>query len=219
MINLTIGKFSFTLNFPRWSFVLIAAAAIYAASVPNQFSDGETLSAAKLNDNFTAAASPSGTIVAFGGTTAPSGWLLCNGATVSRSTYASLFAAISTNFGAGDGSSTFHLPDLRGRFLRGRDTTAGRDPDVATRTASNSGGSSGDAVGSLQGHQFEDHVHKPAPAANLPTSSLQVATAAGWSALIYGNTDNAPNTSNPVSGNHGSETRPVNVYVNYIIKQ
>ena len=58
---------------------------------------------------------PAGTIVAFGNTTAPTGWLVCNDAAVSRSTYARLFAAIGTSFGVGDGSSNFNVPDLRDR--------------------------------------------------------------------------------------------------------
>lgn len=87
---------------------------------------------------------PSGTIAPFGGGTVPAGWLLCDGSTVSRSTYSSLFDAIGTAHGAGNGSSTFHLPDYRGRFLRGADNmgtgAAGRDVDSATRTAANTGG-------------------------------------------------------------------------------
>ena len=93
---------------------------------------------------------PSGTILPFGGASAPTGWLLCNGATISRTTYANLFAAISTAHGSGDGSTTFHLPDLRGRFMRGVDGAIARDPDRAARTAANSGGNTGDAVGSVQ---------------------------------------------------------------------
>ncbi len=56
-----------------------------------------------------------GAILAFGGTAAPSGYLLCDGSVVSRTTYAALFSAIGTNYGVGDGSTTFGLPDLRGR--------------------------------------------------------------------------------------------------------
>lgn len=93
---------------------------------------------------------PSGTILPFGGASAPTGWLLCNGATISRTTYANLFAAISTAHGSGDGSTTFHLPDLRGRFMRGVDGAVARDPDRAARTAANSGGNTGDNVGSVQ---------------------------------------------------------------------
>jgi microcystin-dependent protein len=58
---------------------------------------------------------PSGTIVAFGNTTPPAGWLTCNDQAVSRTTYARLFAVIGTTYGTGDGSSTFNVPDLRDR--------------------------------------------------------------------------------------------------------
>ena len=57
----------------------------------------------------------------------PAGWLKANGATVSRTTYAALFSAIGTTYGAGDGSTTFTLPDLRGHFLRGLDDGRGID--------------------------------------------------------------------------------------------
>ncbi|MDX1959170.1 MAG: phage tail protein [Leptospiraceae bacterium] len=63
---------------------------------------------------------PPGTIVAYGGTTPPSGWAICNGGTVSRTTNATLFAAIGTNFGSGDGSTTFHLPGF-GQWKYGDD--------------------------------------------------------------------------------------------------
>jgi len=62
---------------------------------------------------------PAGTIVAFGNTTAPGGWLACNDAAVSRSTYARLFAVIGTSFGIGDGSGNFNVPDLRDRVPLG----------------------------------------------------------------------------------------------------
>ena len=62
--------------------------------------------------------SPPGTVATFAMNTAPTGWLKANGAAVSRTTYAALFSAIGTTFGSGDGSTTFNLPDLRGRFTR-----------------------------------------------------------------------------------------------------
>lgn len=65
---------------------------------------------------------PPGVVMDFGGTSAPSGWLECDGSAVSRTTYAPLFAAISSNYGVGDGSSTFNLPDFRGRARVGRGT-------------------------------------------------------------------------------------------------
>lgn len=65
---------------------------------------------------------PSGTIFDYGGATLPAGWLACNGTTVSRTTYAALFAAIGTTWGTGDGSTTFTLPDLRNKFAIGAGT-------------------------------------------------------------------------------------------------
>jgi microcystin-dependent protein len=68
-----------------------------------------------------------GAIAFFGLNTAPAGWLKANGALVSRTTYASLFAVIGTTYGAGDGSTTFALPDMRGEFPRGWDDGRGAD--------------------------------------------------------------------------------------------
>jgi hypothetical protein len=62
---------------------------------------------------------PAGVILTFGGSTVPEGFLLCNGAAISRTTYAKLFAAIGTLYGAGDGATTFNLPDMRDKFAEG----------------------------------------------------------------------------------------------------
>ena len=66
---------------------------------------------------------PIGAIEAYGGTSAPSGWMICNGTAISRSTYAELFAVIGTAFGAGDGSTTFNIPDLRESVPKGAGLT------------------------------------------------------------------------------------------------
>lgn len=63
---------------------------------------------------------PTGAFIPFGGGTVPSGYLLCDGSAVSRTTYAALFAIFSTTFGSGDGSTTFNLPDTRGRVIVGK---------------------------------------------------------------------------------------------------
>ena len=76
-----------------------------------------------------------GTIAAFGRTSAPSGWLKCNGAAVSRTTYSALYAQIGTSFGSGNGSTTFNVPDLRGVWVRGLDDGRGKD---SGRSLSNS---------------------------------------------------------------------------------
>lgn len=70
---------------------------------------------------------PAGSVEWFASSTAPAGYLSCNGAAVSRTTYAALFLAISTTYGAGDGSTTFNIPDLRGEFVRGFDDGRGVD--------------------------------------------------------------------------------------------
>lgn len=87
----------------------------------------------------TSSASPisAGTVAHFAASTAPAGWLKANGALISRTAYAALFAAIGTTYGAGDGSTTFALPDLRGEFLRGLDDGRGVDVGRAIGTAQN----------------------------------------------------------------------------------
>lgn len=75
-------------------------------------------------DALSAPACPTGMVAYFALTAVPSGWLLCNGSNVSRTTYAALFAAIGTKFGSGDGSSTFTLPNLNERFIEGTTTTS-----------------------------------------------------------------------------------------------
>lgn len=167
---------------------------------------------------------PSGCIMAYGGTTAPSGWLLCDGSAVSRTTYAGLYAIIGNAYGSGDGTTTFNLPDFRGRFLRGVDGTAGNDPDKATRTASNSGGNTGNNIGSLQQDDFKSHNHNLKFNVNLDGTVF--ATTNNYLARTtyqedhYWTTNTASLVENTVviASKGGNETRPNNVYVNYIIK-
>jgi len=81
------------------------------------------VSLAKLAAAVAQALVPSGAITAYGGAAAPSGYLLCDGSLVSRTVYSALFTAIGTNYGAGDGSTTFALPNLKGRVAVGFDST------------------------------------------------------------------------------------------------
>lgn len=67
---------------------------------------------------------PTGVVLPFGGSTVPNGWLLANGAAISRTTYANLFDKIGTTYGSGDGSTTFDIPDLRDRYIIGAGTNA-----------------------------------------------------------------------------------------------
>ena len=111
-------------------------AVVQAAQIaPNKATTNQLLAAIKAiaGDFVTARGNdfcPSGMVMIFSGDTAPAGWLKANGAAVSRTAYAKLFAAIGTRYGAGDGYSTFNLPDFRGEFPRfwddGRRVDSGR---------------------------------------------------------------------------------------------
>lgn len=171
---------------------------------------------------------PAGVIFPFAGTTPPSGWLLCDGTSYLQGTYPRLFAAIGSAHGS-NAANTFNVPDFRGRFLRGTDNmgsgAAGRDPNTGTRSAANTGGNTGNAVGSVQanataknGLSDSGHSH-PVPGAYWVYNGgagTRLQNVAGTEAAI----SNQPATTS-VSANLTStdaETRPLNAYVNYIIK-
>lgn len=153
------------------------------------------------------ALNPSGAITMFGGAAAPAGYVLCDGASYLRTALPNLFTAIGTAYGTAD-ATHFNVPDLRGKFPRGVSGTSGNDPDAASRTAQATGGNTGNNVGSIQADQFKTHAH---------TTPVCVITNANGPNILGTASNNAqanPNTS--FSG--GNETRPINVYVNYIIK-
>ncbi|PBQ33421.1 hypothetical protein CNR22_17090 [Sphingobacteriaceae bacterium] len=149
---------------------------------------------------------PAGAIMAYGGTVIPTGWTLCDGTTLSRTTYSVLFAAIGTAWGVGNGTTTFNVPDMRGMFLRGVDGAASNDPDASSRTATNSG-NAGNNVGSKQADEFESHTHS--------ISNVGSTTLAG---LGLTNLLSPSGTSNTNASGGSTETRPKNVYVYYMIK-
>jgi microcystin-dependent protein len=136
---------------------------------------------------------PAGTVIWTARTTAPTGYLKANGLAVSRSTYATLFSAIGTSYGAGDGSTTFNLPDLRGEFIRGWDDGRGID--------------SGRAFGSAQAQAIQSHSH------------TYTATGASGNAVTGGPSpinDGAQTLSTGTEG--GTETRPRNIALLACIK-
>jgi microcystin-dependent protein len=113
------------------------------------------------------ALTPTGAILPFGGSSAPAGYLLCNGAAVSRSTYAALYAVIGMAFGAGNGSTTFNVPDLRGRFPYGAETST--DHDL--------GETGGEAAHTLTETEMPSHTHSIDP----PSTSTGTTGAHGHS--------------------------------------
>jgi microcystin-dependent protein len=162
---------------------------------------------------------PAGTIVAFGGDLnhIPDGWLLCDGReiSVSDSRYQALFNAIQYNWGKGAGNdqSKFRVPQTQGYFLRGVSNTSGIDPDAGSRTAIAQGGNGGNSVGSFQGDILMSHQHIAPIATNAAPWGL-----GGVQEHMVGGSWNQAWQSGLTSPAGGAETRPKNVYVNYIIK-
>lgn len=165
---------------------------------------------------------PAGMVSVFAGGTAPAGWLICNGSTVSRTTYAALFAAIGTTYGAGDGSTTFKLPDLRGEFVRGLDGGRGVDSGRALGSAQSSANlshSHGGAAASDGSHSHTSYGWLNISGGSGPAGGMPQLESVGASASV----SNHPTTTNgshshSISADGGSESRPRNVAMNYIIK-
>jgi len=184
---------------------------------------------------------PAGAVMPFAMSTAPSGWLVANGSAVSRATYAALFAAIGTTYGAGNGSTTFALPDLRASFVRG----SGSD---GVATAGTFGAKQADGVISHThgtGAESNSHYHyavarvtgspEPYNTININASEYIAARAEStytpdWSYTLNGvsTVANAGRTSDDV-GTHThttnsqspagtTETRPRNIAMLYCIK-
>jgi len=154
---------------------------------------------------------PAGTIIYSARTTAPTGYLKANGAAVSRTTYAALFAAIGTLYGIGNGSTTFNLPDLRGEFVRGFDDGRGVD--------------SGRTMGSNQAQSYQSHNHSITDPGHNHKWGVDDSTGASGA----GNPDANPgtnyrNTTSAVTGitgtnsSGGAETRPRNIALLACIK-
>lgn len=166
---------------------------------------------------FTTLGNPIGMVAPFATIAVPTGWLECDGSLVSRTTFANLFAAIGTAHGSGDGSTTFALPDYRGRFLRHVDGTAGRDPDKLTRTAMNSGGAVGNNVGSVQVEQLLSHTHSTSALDNFVSVFGNTTGPAGIRGT-YGGASALTTLDALTRATGGNETRPINAYVRYMIK-
>ena len=131
---------------------------------------------------------PPGSVMDFAGSAAPSGWLLCYGQAVSRTTYSALFTAISTTYGAGDASTTFNLPDCRGRVSAGKDDMGGAS---ANRLTDQSGGLNGDTLGDTGGaetHQLTSGENGPHGHPYLASSDNGTTSTTGGLVLDTGNT-------------------------------
>ena len=151
---------------------------------------------------------------------APTGWLMAYGQAVSRTSYAALFTAISTTYGVGDGSTTFNLPDLRGRVVAGQDDMGGTS---ANRLTGQSGGLDGDVLGDTGGaetHQLST-PEMPAHRHGLQARDGETNDYLGGSGAAYG-LEVTSNSSDFQTTSEGSDTAHNNVQptiiLNYIIK-
>jgi microcystin-dependent protein len=137
---------------------------------------------------------PVGAVNTFAMSSAPTGWLSCDGGAVSRTTYATLFATVGTTYGSGNGSTTFNVPDLRGEFVRGWDDGRGVD--------------SGRGFGTTQSDEIKSHSH------TISHSSISGVSAGGQ--IAGGSPPNS--TTSPTQATGGTETRPRNIALLYCIK-
>ncbi len=243
----TIGSFSETQNIPTDNFGVFSATIgsvnttdfnnLVFANLSDNLKvevDGTTIYDNKFNTvPFAKAADngvPAGTIMPFAGpkNKIPVGWLYCDGASYATTgMYGALYSAIGTAWG--DDGGNFRVPDLRGYFLRGVNDGAGIDPDAASRTAKNSNGNTGDAVGSYQTDQFFSHNHTGTANSagnhshNFGTRGFETngSPGADGSHDDTGHTTDAAGAhthSLSINNSGGNETRPKNANVIFIIK-
>jgi microcystin-dependent protein len=156
---------------------------------------------------------PFGTVFPFAGSTAPTGWLLAFGQAVSRTTYSKLFTAISTTYGSGDGSTTFNLPDMRGRVVAGKDDMGGSAASRLTSTVLTASNTLG-ATGGTQTHilttaEIPSHQH------TLPTTKSTI----GGTGVYFGQGADVQgqNSGNTGGGGAHLNTQPT-IVLNYIIR-
>ncbi len=167
---------------------------------------------------------PSGSVFCMAVATIPTGYLECNGAAVSRTTYAALFAIIGTTYGTGNGSSTFNIPDLRGEFVRGFDngkgTDSGRSIASSQGSANLSHGHSVSASVNDSGHvhatSFDNKKYFPGGG----STTIGFGGAGGYPADVFTMSNATTGISVSISQNNagGGEARPRNIAMMYIIK-
>ena len=171
---------------------------------------------------------PTGSVHMMATTTAPSGYLKCNGAAVSRTTYADLFAIIGTTHGEGNGSSTFNVPDLRGEFVRGWDDGRGVDSGrnfASSQTDQNKQHNHG-VTDNGHNHSINDpgHIHQIEYSNSHSGDGVIEESGVGLSgteptlSATTGITINNATTGISINNDGGSEARPRNIAMMYVIK-
>ena len=176
-------------------------------------------------------AAPTGSVMAFAGSSAPTGWLIADGSAVSRTTFAALFAVVGTAYGAGDGSTTFNLPDLRARSVAGFDSgnatgrlTANTAQGVSASALGNTGGEQAHSQTAAEMATHSHGITDPGHTHGIP--GLQQGGAGANVFILNGTGGNVENTisattgisvNNAGSGNAANVMGPT-IILNYIIK-
>ena len=177
--------------------------------------DGGTMKSVPASD-FKEYIMPTGAVLPYAGSSAPTGFLLCYGQAISRSTYADLFSAISTTYGTGDGSSTFNVPDLRGRVVAGQDDMGGSS---ANRLTDQTGGLNGDTLGDTGGSETHTLTTAQMPAHTHTVAAQQQvggdSTNRGGSGQLGAA---ATITSSSTGGDGAHNNVQPTIILNYIIK-
>jgi microcystin-dependent protein len=150
------------------------------------FTPGQVLTAAQMNA-LEAATLPTGAITMYGAASAPTGYLLCDGTAVSRVTYAALFTAISTTYGPGNGTTTFNLPNLKGKVPVGLDSAdatfdaLGDTGGAKTHTLTSSEMPSHTHTQTAHNHTSSSHNHSGTTDTGLTNGSWTIPSASGTS--------------------------------------
>ena len=144
------------------------------------------------------ASMPIGVTMPYAGSSAPAGWLLCYGQAISRTTYAVLFALIGTTYGVGDGSTTFNMPDLRGRTVAGKDNMGGSSAGRLTNTGTGNPGIDGNTLGAAGGADRYTLATAEIPAHTHTVRTVTVNAAANEAVI------GTPSGASEASGSAGS---------------
>ena len=177
--------------------------------------DGGTMKSVPASD-FKEYIMPTGAVLPYAGSSAPTGFLLCYGQAISRSTYADLFSAISTTYGTGDGSSTFNVPDLRGRVAAGQDDMGGSS---ANRLTDQTGGLNGDTLGDTGGSETHTLTTAQMPAHTHTVAAQQQVSGDSTNRGGSGQLGAAATITSSSTGGDGAHNNvQPTIILNYIIR-
>ncbi len=164
-----------------------------------------------------ASLSPTGGVQAYAGSSSPTGWLICDGSAVSRTTYSDLFSVVSTTYGVGDGSTTFNLPDISGRVIAGKESTA----SLLTSAGSGVDGATLGSTGGSQTHQLDENempIHDHDTSDRYDTTSRNMADTGSGVSVRLNNITTLARTVTSAGGDLAHQNTQPTIVLNYIIK-